>query len=135
MADPVALELRRWAAEPFIWGETDCGQSLLAYAERISGQTYEDGPRHRYACQQTAARFLRTEGGYAAYSRRVMAALGWQLTDTAQRGDIGLVRIGRMPGPTACLCLGKSWAARGDYEIVIAPARPILIWRAPCLKQ
>lgn len=135
MSDPVAMELRRWAAEPFVWGETDCGLSMLAYAERITGKHYEGGPRHRYACPRSAGQFLRAEGGYAAYSRRVLGALGWELTDTPERGDIGLVRIGRMASLTACLCLGKSWAARGNYEIVIAPARPTLIWRAPCLKQ
>lgn len=134
-ADPVAQELRRWLAEPFVWGETDCGLSILAYAERMSGRAYDGAHLHTYRDARGAAEFLREQGGYQAYVDRVLTTLGWETTQEPRRGDVGMLRLTMGLGLTMCLCLGGAWAARGDRETIIIKGAALAAWRAPCLKQ
>lgn len=134
--DPVATELRRWSAKPFVWGKTDCGLSILAYAERVTGKVYRRHDLHDYTNEAEAAAFLRRWGGYLTYSSQVMSELGWTRTRAPCRGDVGLVKLGVGIGLTACLCLAKDrWAARGDREIIIITKAAKAAWRAPCLRQ
>lgn len=127
-ADAVAAELRRWASEPFVWGRTDCGLSILAYAERIRGQRFSPWPAYRNA--RGAYSMLARAGGYIAYFVETLGAIGCPETDEPGLGDVGLVELDT--GLTACLCLGDSWAARGAREIIILPAEAIVACEVRC---
>lgn len=134
--DPVSIELRSWASQPFVWGKTDCGLSVLAYAERVTGKAYQRHDLHHYTNEAEAAAFLRSWGGYLTYCSRVMGELGWTRTKMPVRGDVGLIKLGIGVGLTASLCLGDGvWAARGDRETVILRRSAKAAWRVPCLKQ
>lgn len=115
-----------WSSLPFVWGASDCFLSVLGHVEEATGKRLQDRPRYRSAME--AARILARHGGFQPYCEMVFAKLGLMTTDEPTRGDIGLVDI---PGTglTACLCLGKSWAARGDGDITIAQMRPRIAWR------
>lgn len=127
-ADPVAAELRRWARSSFVWGKTDCGLSILAYAERVRGQRLSPWPR--YATALGAMRMLRAAGGYPAYFVWAMGKIGCPVTDRPRRGDVGLVEL--PSGLTACLCLGTLWAARASRGIVMVPASPVVACEVSC---
>lgn len=136
MSDSVSIELRKWASQPFVWGMTDCGLSVLAYAERVTGKAYEQHDLHQYTNEAEAAAFLRSRGGYLTYCSHVMSGLGWAKTKVPARGDVGLIKLGIGIGLTASLCLGDGvWAARGDRETIILRRSAKAAWRAPCLKQ
>ena len=140
--DAVAATLRRWAAQPFVWGETDCFQSVLTYAEGVTGRVLEERPA--YDGPFSAARVLLEWGGFEPYCACVMGALGCPTTLNPERGDIGLVNLPvtdeRGFGLTLCLCTGDFWAARGESMVVFSRAEPVAAWRviaggAPCLKS
>lgn len=126
MSDVTAQTLVVWASLPFIWGATDCFLSVLDHVETATGCQYHDRPRYRTALQ--AERILKRHGGFRPYCEIVFGTIGLITTDDPVRGDVGLVDI---PGTglTACLCLGRSWAARGDGDVTIAQMRPEVAWR------
>lgn len=129
--DAVAETLRRWAAQPFVWGQTDCFQSGLAHAERVTGRVLEERPI--YDGPFSAARVLAEWGGFEAYCHVVMGALGCPTTLNPERGDLGLIDLpqdgqGR-GGLTLCLCTGDFWAARGELQVVFSRAEPVAAWR------
>lgn len=148
--DAVAETLRRWAAQPFVWGTSDCFQSVLAYVESVTGGVLEQRPV--YDGPFGAARFLHPWGGFEPYCGFVLAALGCTPVDDPLddpvRGDVALVEMatndagGR--GLALCLCTGNFWAARGERQVVFSRAAPVAAWRvtasdqlaggAPCLR-
>lgn len=115
-----------WSALPFVWGATDCFLSILDHVETVIGRRFADRPRYRTALE--ANRILRRHGGFQAYCELVFARLGLKTTDAPVRGDVGLVDI---PGTglTACLCLGKSWGARGEGSFTMVQAEAAIAWR------
>ena len=133
--DPVAAELRLWASTPFDPAKANCGQSVIAYVERATGRrsraVRQLGPIRTACIWASRDRFI-------AFGRDALAELGCAETDNPLRGDVGLVEL--PVGLTAALCLcdagaGKHmWAARGNREVVIDAAAPVIAWRVPCLK-
>lgn len=117
--------LMLWSALPFVWGATDCFLSVLDHAEEVMGRRYADRPRYRSALE--AQRILRQHGGFQAYCELVFARFGLAVTETPVRGDIGLVDIPDT-GLTACLCLGSSWAARGEGSFTLVQAPAVIAW-------
>lgn len=117
--------LMLWSALPFVYGATDCFLSILDHVEEVIGERFADRPRYRSA--RDAYRQLRAYGGFQAYCELVFARLGLENTTEPKRGDIGLVDI---PGTglTACLCLGRSWAARGEGSFTMVQAAPVIAW-------
>ncbi|MED5546207.1 MAG: hypothetical protein VYD90_13235 [Pseudomonadota bacterium] len=142
-SDAVAHELRHWSTLPFVDGETDCGLSVIAYVEKVSGRVLK--PRPRYAGKLGGQRFLKRRGGFVAFGDWALGQLGCARCTQPVRGDVGLVDL---PGSglTACLCLGMTaaadqpwWAARAHFEVVVIAQAPVAAWRvegdAQCLKR
>lgn len=132
--DPVSMTLRRWAAEPFVWGLSDCALSVLHHAERVCGKRLEPAPV--YSGELGAWRYARRRGGFLAVFSASVEAIGCVRVDTPLRGDIGMVEMPVM-GLTAALCVNgfpraQSWAMRGEREIAILPVTPVIVWRVPC---
>ena len=124
-ADPVAAELRRWAAEPFDLARDNCGLAVLAYAERATGRTL---PRKGLTGTRTAAWAMKQPKNFAGIAIASMARLGCAATSEPERGDVGLVDL--PGGLTACLCVDRGrWAARMERGVVIQPAEPRQAWR------
>lgn len=131
--DAVAAELALWATSEFVWGQTDCCQSILLYIERRTGRRLDPWPRCSSAIG--AARIVERAGGMMALCRRDLGALGCMPTFGPDRGDVGLVDL---PGAglTLCLCVGAGrWAARAERGIVMLPAAAAFAWRLPCPQQ
>lgn len=125
--------LMLWGALPFVWGVSDCFLSMLDHVEEATGQHYADRPQYRSAIE--AQRILRRHGGFRPFCELVFARLGLEVTTAPLRGDVGLVDI---PGTglTACLCVGASWAARGEGCFTLVQASADIAWsvRAPRLE-
>ncbi len=127
--DPVTIELRRWATEPFAW----CALSVLDYVERVERRRLRPRPR---LSRFTALRVARTPERFAALCHDAMSRLGMRSTVAPIRGDVGLVHL--TAGLTAAICVGGAgaglpmWAARGDRSVVIQAARPVQAWRVAC---
>lgn len=131
MHDPVKETVREWAATPFAWGSSDCGMSVLAYAERVTGRTITVRPTH--TSPRTAWLLLKLSGGFRRLAARVCRELALPETTKPGRGDIGLIDIPGQ-GLTMCLCLGSSWVAKGDRQILfIKQCPPVAAWKVtPC---
>lgn len=127
--DPVAAELRRWATAPFDLARDNCGLSVLAFAERMSGRVLGRG--RGIAGARAAARLIADPAAFVAVSSALMRRLGAAETDAPARGDVGLVEL--PAGLTAAICVDAGrWAARGDRAVVIQRAEPLVAWRLAC---
>lgn len=127
--DPVIATLMEWASRPFAWGSADCALSVLHYAERVCGRRLEPAPV--YSGERGARRYALRRGGFLAVFRDSVEAIGCLRVPAPVRGDIGMIELDQI-GLTAALCLGEKWAARGDGEVFILPATPVIAWRVPC---
>lgn len=128
--DPVAAELRRWAAMPFVLARGNCGLSVAAYVARVKGLPV---PAFLSAIDlRGVAALMRDEAAFVAMADRAMTALACPATDRPERGDAALVQL-EGSGLTACIYAGRDlWAARGDRAAVIAPGLMIRGWRVVC---
>lgn len=126
--DAVAVELHRWASEPFDW----CALSVLAYVERVRRRKLR--PRPRVAGKVSAARTARSVERFGTIAADAMKRLGCARTTAPLRGDVGLVDL---PGSglTAAICTGQLWAARGDHAVVFTAAVPVVAWRVRCHRR
>ena len=134
MAGLLEKTVRQWASTPFVYGQSCCGVSILRYVESATGKRLTVQPTH--SGRRTAQLLLALNFGFVRYASAIMAELGCDTTEAPEAGDVGLLDIPGM-GVTACLCLGKSWAAKGDYELLsIADIAPIKAWKVPqCHKR
>ena len=130
--DAVTATLTEWAVRPFAWGSADCALSVLRYAERVSGRSLAPAPV--YSGERGARRYALRRGGFLAAFRDGVEAIGCRRVSATVRGDIGMIECAGT-GLTAALCLGDKWAARGDGEVLILPAQPVIAWRVPCPQQ
>lgn len=134
MAGLLTATLARWASEPFAYGDddgkagsgADCATSVLRYVEQATGRRIRVRPRHR--SKFTATLLLKLNGGFERYAAAVMAELGCAPTDDPVRGDVALVDFPAI-GPTAAICLGTKFAAKGHREIVVAEGPVIRAWK------
>lgn len=124
----IADTLKAWASRPWDWPRTNCGVSVLAYVETVRGRCLAPSP-HGLG-EVSTGRMLARAGGFEAYCAGAMEQLGCRPTETPARGDVGLVEL--PSGLTACLCLGPSWAARGDGEVVTWTGPAARAWRVEC---
>jgi len=137
LTDPVAAELRRWAAEPFDLGAANCGLSVLDYAERVSGRTVTRG--RGITGRRAAVRLMRRPEAFLSVCAGLMRALGCTPVAEPVRGDIGLADLAG--GMTAAICLAGAgaglfmWGARGDRAVILDAAEPIVAWRLPCPRR
>lgn len=126
--DAVAAELRRWAREPFDAVSRNCALSVLSYVEGVTGQHLPVGAR--LFTRRRQQELLRAHGRLEGLARWALQQLGCAETSAPVRGDVGLVELAG--GPTAAICLGDSWAARGDRAVVVEQAEPLAAWRVRC---
>lgn len=131
MAGPeVTLEefLDRMASEPFVDGQADCA---LTVADWVMARNGCSDPAHdlrgRYASPSGRQKVLKGRGGFRAVMTLCATRAGLERTAKPQREDVGLVVFGKRP--TAAICLGERWAAKGDGLVVEKPRRVIAAWR------
>jgi len=124
--DAVALELQRWAREPFDPVTANCGLSILDYAERITGGVVNPSPRHLNGFAMLA--LAADPDQFLDYASWILAQLGCAITEKPVRGDVGLADLAGS-GLTAALCLGDGqWAARMAHGLAIGPAPARRAW-------
>lgn len=120
--------LDRMASTPFVDGQSDCA---LTVADWVTAQTGCPDPafdlRGRYGSPSARWKLLKGLGGLKAVMIRCSERAGLEPTSKPQREDIGLVVFDRRP--TAAICLGERWAAKGDGLVVAKPKRIIAAWR------
>lgn len=137
--DAVTDELRRWAGERFDLANANCGQSVVGYVGRLKGLPV---PLWLRALGRLGAlRLMRSDAALAAAADRAFGGMACPVTDTPQRGDVGIVRF---PGTglTTAICTGPCladandkrplWAARGERGVVIQAAAVVKAWRVSC---
>lgn len=127
--NPVAAELRRWAAEPFDLGVANCGLSVIGYVARVTGAPV---PAWLYAFgRRGAAELMRCDERFEAVASRALAQMGCAETETPEHGDVALVEL---PGSglTACIRAGALWAARGERSAELGPGTALKAWRVVC---
>lgn len=131
--DLVQKTVRDWAASPFVWGASDCALSVLRYVEEATGRAIAVRPTHKGP--KTARLLLALNGGFRRYATELARELKLASTDSPARGDVGLIDIPGQ-GLTMCLCLGKSWIAKGDHEVLFVKGGPLVIaWKVPTCRK
>lgn len=120
--------LDRMASTPFVDGLSDCA---LTVADWTMVRTGCADPAHdlrgRYASPSARWKLLKGLGGLKTVMARCAERAGLESTSRPRREDIGLVVFDRRP--TAAICLGDRWAAKGDGLVVAKPKRIIAAWR------
>lgn len=129
-ADAVDLTLRRWAREPFRWGETDCALSVFRHiAEAWSDPRLLTEWVLRYGDERAALRLVAARGGQVRLMGEEMARIGAKAVDDARRGDVGLIRDGNSR-IVAGLCVGDGrWAARTVTGFAVVRPAWARAWR------
>ena len=115
--NPLYVELHRWAALPFIWGETDCMTCLADWIMRVRGVEPAADIRGMYdsrgSCQRETG-FLRDP--VTAVDKCLATIGGMARTDSPQPGDMAVIVVqdgaGRV-SPCGALWLGAAWACKG----------------------
>jgi hypothetical protein len=128
MADVLTEMLKRLARERFVWGETDCGMSVLRYLSELYGDFSLLG-RYRYGSEEEARAF----GPLADLAEAAARHFGLKETDAPARGDVGLLAL--PVGTTCCLHAGSRWTAPAPRGVAaFKGGRLIKAWRVPCPK-
>lgn len=120
--------LDEMAATPFVDGESDCALTVADWVMAAKGCS--DPAAHlrgRYASASGRERLLRGMGGLKQVMATCAERAGLEPTRKPQRGDVGLVIMGKRP--VAAICLGERWAAKGEGVVVEKPRRIIKAWR------
>lgn len=120
--------LEDMARQPFVDGERDCA---LTVADWVMVATACTDPvahlRGRYRTPIGRARILNRLGGLEAVMTTAAATVGLAETSTPQRGDVGLIRVGKRQ--FAAICLGHRWAVKGQGVEVMPADTVIRAWR------
>lgn len=120
--------LDRMAATPFRDGRSDCA---LTVADWVVDQRGCPDPaadlRGRYGSPSARQKLLKGRGGFRRVMEVCAERAGLERTRRPVRGDVGLVVFGKRP--TAAICLGDRWAAKGAGVVVETPRRIIVAWR------
>lgn len=126
----VFVELHRWMALPFIWGQTDCMIVLADWIERVKGldaaahiRGMYDGPG---SCQRETG-FLRTP--VEAVDKCLDTIGGLPRVEAPHVGDIAVI-LTRDPGggttPKGALWLGSAWGCKGPNGATTYSPRAVL---------
>lgn len=127
LGDAVDDTLRRWAREPFAWGETDCALSVF----RHMAEAWRD-PRSltrwigRYRDELGADAVMRGRGGPIRAFQDEMASVGARRVKAPQRGAVGLVRDGN-DRLVAGVCIRDGWWAAKCADGFVAFRAPALV--------
>ncbi|WP_341020666.1 DUF6950 family protein [Brevundimonas diminuta] len=118
--------LERMTAERFVDGTSDC---ILTVADWIVLNGYPDPAepyRGRYSTARERRRLIAEACGIHALMAGGAIRSGLKWTEQPQRGDVGLIRIGRRK--IAAICLGERWATKGDGLVVAAADEVLMAW-------
>ncbi|MBK8199240.1 MAG: hypothetical protein IPK75_12825 [Acidobacteria bacterium] len=111
LIDAVDATLRRWAREPFAWGETDCALSVFRHVAEAWGDARALSRWvGRYRDEPGAQSILRGKGGPVRAFQDELVSIGARRVRSPQRGAVGLVRDGR-DKLVAAVCLRDGWWA------------------------
>lgn len=116
---------REWAAEKPVT-RFSCGIEAWAYVHRLAGLPAPALPAH--GTRRELVDLLKPRGGLIEYARSLMLSIGWEETDTPERGDVGIIVLPYI-GRTCAICLGDKWMVRGERLVLITPASAVAAWR------
>lgn len=119
--------LEDMAATPFVDGQSDCALTIADWVMLAKGCP---DPAHDLRGQYSTAlgreRLLKRRGGLKAVMAVCAGRAGLETTRKPKRGDIGIVSIAGQR--LAAICLGETWAAKGQGLVVERPSRIIQAW-------
>ncbi len=119
------LELHRWQATPFVWGESDC---MIVLADWVLAVTGKDPARDlrglyddRVSCQRATGFFTEP---LALLEQAFGGVAGLPRGNELRVGDVALLRAseGGRPAPVGGLWMGDCWGCKGpDGVTTIRP--------------
>lgn len=128
---PFILEMHRWMALPFRWGETDCCIVLADWVRRARGLDYDPAESVRWTYDSLAS--CHRQVGWlrdpvAAVGSILEGVVGLERTDTPSRGDVGVV-LGCVEGretPVGAAFTGRQWISKAEHGITVHRPRQVL---------
>ncbi|MFC4668918.1 DUF6950 family protein [Seohaeicola nanhaiensis] len=125
----VYVEMHRWRALPFVWGETDCMTCLADWVLRVRGVDPAAHIRMTYdsaaSCQRQTG-FLRDP--IAAVEACLATIGGLPRVETPAEGDVAVIMAhGPAGGLTPCgaLWLGEAWGCKGPRGATVLNTRMV----------
>lgn len=107
------------AAEPFVWGKTDCASIADRWVQHRRGFSPMERYGRRHADEAEARAWLAEPGGIAVAFNRVMRATGFKRTAAPVEGDLALVILDKR----MCIAIhaGRLWFSRHEDGLIGAP--------------
>jgi len=131
---PLYRRIHRWAAQPFVWGESDCVLVLFDHVRDVLGRDPGVDVRGTYmdaaSCQRVTG-FLRDP--VAAVEACLETIGGLERVERPEPGDIAIVRAQCLDVAAAgALWMGSVWACKAPSGVTTIDPRmvePLAIWR------
>lgn len=124
LAEPILLAtIREWASTGC--DAHPCALAVGRYMAKVSGLPLPAIPDH--PDRKAVATLLRERGGLVRYAGEIAASLSWRVAAAPGRGDVGVIDVPAM-GLTCAICLGRSWVAKGHYNVLTVSAPHVAAW-------
>lgn len=130
LVERLAEYLDSAARTPFVWGVFDCLLFPADWRRLVDGVDPAERFRGTYDSERGALRILTTHGGFLGLANTEMTRAGLQPTTRPVAGDVGLVEVVSLagPSPAGAIFNGETWAvlprggglAFGRYPLVKA---------------
>ncbi len=85
--------IREEAAQPFVWGRTDCASTADRWVRLATGRSPMAVYGRKHGNEEEARSWLLQPGGIAVAMNRVMRSAGFRRTVEPVPGDVGLVLL------------------------------------------
>lgn len=122
--------LRMKAAQPHVWGKTDCGLMLADWLMMAKGMPDPVADlRATYRDAEGAGEVV-GDGGFLAFVDKIATACACPVTETPGDGDIAVIDI-PMVGNTGAIMTKESWAFKSPKGLVwarVSPGRVLRAW-------
>ncbi|HBT01661.1 MAG TPA: hypothetical protein DEB47_17795 [Citreicella sp.] len=117
---PLYVELHRWRTLPFVWGRSDCCLCASDWIQRVTGRDPAAAIRELYdsraSCQALTGWMT---DPVAAVERQLATIGGLPRVETAQRGDVAVLRLPGQRWAFGAVYLGRHWACRAEGGVTI----------------
>lgn len=133
MAEVLSEYLKAQAAEPFVYGASDCSTFVVGWFDRITGCSAMDAWKGKFTDKQSCEAFIEGGGGFAEIARAFFAQHYGINPAPAAVGNVVLARLLGVTAMGIRVSLDGQVALRQPAGLVVTKRAAILEeWGPPC---
>ncbi|EBA06009.1 DUF6950 family protein [Sagittula stellata] len=133
---PLYVMMHRWAATPFVWGESDCCLCLADWYNHVHGKDPAAHLRGQYCDALSCQRLCGWFSDPVTVIENCLETVGGRpLIDAPALGDVGVILIRSKdddrPLPAGAIWLGDCWGCKGPTGATTINAqatRSLAVW-------